>query len=662
MKKLLLFGLFILALSSLVNAQVDYQGETFFPSMEKEGDTRLFTTMLLNYTISQDFGNGGQVRVYLGNMWKGEPNFIHRYGYWNNFNLDRPTLQGYSTVKIFNREFSLYQPNSMDFQPNQFGFEVHQSNNSNAFKAGDIVQFTLGDTSLGSKGYQLTRDAAEIKIFVQEKKDSNSDWELVYSDSLFPKIEVSGIKAERFKVISRSVGNVGTEMKLRVQALQGFPDNKIANPLVRNYTGTIRFYSKDPNVLLPNDYTFTYADRGVAEFNFTPGNKRDLLKIFVYEVGNQSVNGTSNPILIRGNGKYKDYSVYWGAFHTHSAVGGHALHTTDFAYDWAHNVEGLDYFSISEHCSKKSLNLAFDWAKVKDYGVDYNDPNEFIAFSGYEWTNQQEGHRHVLLKNAEDWNEVPCNLNSVGTYTISQIDDFLTNLTGTEALAIPHHTGWNFAGPVKWGSWKDHPNQPLVEMYSWHGGSEHYDSGLPARFSKDNQHPKGSGVFVQEALKEGYKFGFTSDSDNHVGKPGSNSNGGTWDSYYSRMGITGVYTKEYSRDAIWDALNNRRTYGTTGARILGYFRVNGKFVGSEFNTSRVPMLDVKLYGTDEFSEIFVYRNGEDLVYYDQPFLKNVQFKWTDPNVTAGESYSYYVKGIQEDGERVWISPIWLNYK
>ncbi len=662
MKGIIFTGLMLFIFVSFVNAQVDYQGETFFPSTEHQGSSRVHTTMYLNYTLSQDFGDDGRVRLYLGHMWQGEPNFKLRYGYWTNFKIDRPTLAGYSSVKVSNnREFSLYQPNSMDVNPSEFGFEVLQANNSNPFKAGDVVQFTLGDTSQGSPGYQLSRDAAEAQMLVEEKRNATADWEVVYDSAIFPTIEVSGTEADRFKVIARSVGNVNNWTKLRVQAIQGFPDNKIANPLVRNYTGTVRFYSKDPTVVLPADYTFKYSDRGVAEFNISSG-KRGILEIFVYEVGDMFVNGTSNPLVIRGQGRYKDYSVYWGAMHTHTSIGGHALHTTDFAYDWARNVEGLDFFSISEHCSAVSKELPFDWAKVRDYGVWYNDPNEFIAFSGYEWTSKQEGHRHVLLKNAEDWDEVPCNVNSVGTYTLSKIDDLLNNITGTEALAIPHHTGWNFAGPVKWGSWKDHPNQPLIEMYSWHGGNEFYDSGLPSRFSTSSQHPEGIGVFVQEALKNGYKFGFTSDSDNHVGKPASNSNGGTWDNYYTKMGITGVYTKEFSRDAIWDALNNRRTYGTTGARILGLFTINGRLVGSEFNTTSKPSLNVKLYGTDEFEEVFVYRNGEDLVYYDQPFEKNVQFKWIDNNVTSGGSYNYYVKGIQEDGERVWISPIWVNYQ
>ncbi len=660
MRKITIILTTLMLILPIVSAQINMEGDTFYPSMEDKGIERVFTTLNLNYTISQDFGNDGGVRVYLGHMWQNETNFKLRYGYWMNFNIDRPTLQGYSTVKIENREFSLNQPNSMDFKPSEFGFEVWQSNNSNPFKTGDIVEFTLGDTSQASKGWQLSRDAAEARIFVEEKKDGNSDWEVAYSESLYPKIEVSGTSISRFKVVTRSVGNINESLKMKVQAIQGFPSNKIANPLVRNYTGTIGFYAKDAKVILPNQYTFKESDRGIVEFEIIP-KKRGLLEIFVYEIGNQTINGTSNPAVIKGNGKYKDYAVYWGAIHTHSSIGGHALHTTDFAYDWAKNVEGLDFFSISEHCTAVSNELPFDWVKVKDYGVNYNSPN-FIAFAGYEWTSNQEGHRHVLLKNAENWGEVPCNQKSTGTYKLSKIDDLLNNLTGTDSLAIPHHTGWTFAGPVKWGSWKDHPNQPLIEMYSWHGGNEHYDSGLPSRFSTSNQHPKGSGVFVQEALKDGYKFGFTADSDNHVGKPASNSNGGTWDDYYTRMGITGVYTKEYSRDAIWEALNNRRTYGTTGARIIGSFRVNKHFVGSEFNTTKYPNLDIVLHGTDRFTEVFVYRNGEDLVYYTQPMSKNVQIKWKDLNVTSGNSYNYYVKGIQEDGERIWISPIWVNYQ
>src|SRR5262245_38639641 len=40
--------------------------------------------------------------------------------------------------------------------------------------------------------------------------------------------------------------------------------------LVRNYTGTVHFTSTDAAATLPDDYTFTAADRGVKVFSFTP--------------------------------------------------------------------------------------------------------------------------------------------------------------------------------------------------------------------------------------------------------------------------------------------------------------------------------------------------------------------------------------------------------
>ncbi len=77
---------------------------------------------------------------------------------------------------------------------------------------------------------------------------------------------------------------------------------------------------------------------------------------------------------------------------------------------------------------------------------------------------------------------------------------------------------------------------------------------------------------------------------------------------------TGVYAKNHTKDQIWNALKNRRTYGTTGGRLLGFFSINKHFVGSEFSTNKRPTLNIALRGTDEFSEVFIYRNGEELVY------------------------------------------------
>jgi len=280
-----------------------------------------------------------------------------------------------------------------------------------------------------------------------------------------------------------------------------------------------------------------------------------------------------------------------------------------------------------------------------------------------------EGHRNVVIKNPETTNYILCDTTSNGgNQVVNDVDELLNKLDRYgESLALPHHTGWTNGFNIDFGKKKSRPSQPLIEMYSWHGSSEYYNNSLKIHNSNLAQRPPGTGAYVQEALADGYKFGFTGDSDNHLGRPASN-NGGTINhngksgGYYARMGITAAYAKNLTRDAIWDALIKRRTYATTGARILGFFTINGHFVGEEFQTSQDPTIRVKLYGTDKFSEVFVFKNGDQLVYYGTPNKTKVDFTFTDTNVTTGNIYSYYVKGIQEDGHRIWISPIWVNLK
>ena len=47
------------------------------------------------------------------------------------------------------------------------------------------------------------------------------------------------------------------------------------------------------------------------------------------------------------------------------------------------------------------------------------------------------------------------------------------------------------------------------------------------------------------------------------------------------------------------------------------------------------------------------------VYATSPQRAVVDFTWTDMESKAGMSY-YYIRGEQEDGELVWISPVWIH--
>ncbi|MEO0075464.1 MAG: hypothetical protein ABIK31_05070, partial [candidate division WOR-3 bacterium] len=87
------------------------------------------------------------------------------------------------------------------------------------------------------------------------------------------------------------------------------------------------------------------------------------------------------------------------------------------------------------------------------------------------------------------------------------------------------------------------------------------------------------------------------------------------------------------------------------------FSIGNTKMGSVYYTQD-NSLTIKLIvqALNKFSKIYLYKNGviTDSVITDTNYL-NLTF--TD-NVTNGY---YFIKGIQQDGDRFWTAPIWVNY-
>lgn len=68
-----------------------------------------------------------------------------------------------------------------------------------------------------------------------------------------------------------------------------------------------------------------------------------------------------------------------------------------------------------------------------------------------------------------------------------------------------------------------------------------------------------------------------------------------------------------------------------------------------------------LTGTPALAKIVIVKNNS-YVYSSEPKSANGSFTWLDDNPTAGKVSYYYVRGEQDDGEIVWVSPMWVTYK
>jgi hypothetical protein len=194
--------------------------------------------------------------------------------------------------------------------------------------------------------------------------------------------------------------------------------------------------------------------------------------------------------------------------------------------------------------------------------------------------------------------------------------------------------------------WRDSDRkvEPVVEIYQ--GARQNYEMpGAPrsntAQRSLGGWRPLG---FVSRALKMGIRFGFQASSD-HIS---------------THMSYCNVWAEAPTREAVLTGLKRRHVYGATD-NIIAEMHSGEYFMGDAFTTKAKPTLRVKLVGTGPLAKVHVIKDG-NYVHTLEPGKQTVEFQWTDLAPEAGKTSYYYVRGEQEDGELVWISPMWITYK
>ena len=123
-----------------------------------------------------------------------------------------------------------------------------------------------------------------------------------------------------------------------------------------------------------------------------------------------------------------------------------------------------------------------------------------------------------------------------------------------------------------------------------------------------------------------------------------------------------------TREAIFDALYQRRTYGTTGARILLDFRVNEEPMGGETTVDGPPRLRLEAHGTDSIESVEILRYSEHdggfrIIYELHPDA--LDFEWFGTDDGFREDSIDYLRLRQRGTIRgrivmAWSSPIWVK--
>lgn len=293
----------------------------------------------------------------------------------------------------------------------------------------------------------------------------------------------------------------------------------------------------------------------------------------------------SNPIVIGSEAR----GPRWGDLHIHNYPSVDAM--GNVPYEYAHGVSGLDFGACTEHGAG---GLPAHWAQTRAWAREWNRPGEFVSVLGFETNMRPSFHGHVNVYFRDDVEEpIPC-MARTGDSLVS-VAELEEHLRGRRALTQVHHTGWGFDMRLQY-----HESTRLIEVYSMHGTSEHYDPASSIFMDKNRRRAGDAHVgpyYVRDAWALGQRFAAHGSSDNHFGQGGVR-----YDS------ITGAYAGELTRDGILDALERGECYATTGERIILDLRVNGARMGSEIRAAAGSRLEVELrvHGTDGLAEVELF--------------------------------------------------------
>ena len=377
----------------------------------------------------------------------------------------------------------------------------------------------------------------------------------------------------------------------------------------------------------------------------TPG-----IKLIHVIDSNGVIEGLSNPIHVESHAP--EERLFWGDLHMHS-IYTDAIRIPEEIYAFARDETFLDICAMSEH-SEALTDI--EWNYFSEVSNKFNDPGRFVTLIGGEWTSKEYGHRNYYYR-GDHGPIVRCT-----DPDYESLDQFYTAARSNKALVIPHHCANTIIG-IDWSKGHDPEVERLVEIYSIWGNSERstiQGNPLPIKFMEGEK----SGQHVVDALSRGYRFGFIGGGDIHDGRPGDalhnlqeKPNGYN---LLHQQGLMGVWAKDLTRTAIYDALWNRRVYATTNHRTWLKFSINGHPMGSQIKVDGDLQIEVEAASNSSIAHIQLVRNTKDIQVLN-PGSEELNVSWRPLEPRPSAEVCYYIRLTLQDGKNMaWSSPIWIS--
>jgi hypothetical protein len=353
----------------------------------------------------------------------------------------------------------------------------------------------------------------------------------------------------------------------------------------------------------------------------------------------------------RSSWRGKNLRILRGDLHRHTEMSPDLRGTPDGSildfYRYMMDAAAMDFGIISDHQNGGDREYWW-WLEEKTADLFHAPPN-YIPLFGYERSvTYPNGHRNVIharrgLPPVPFFQQPDTRFrfhNGAGAVIDGDTKMLYEELRRSGGLAISHTSATTMGT-----DWRDNDKEiePVVEIFQGDRYSYECDK-CPLSDNRnvpdnDLQARRPAG-FVQNAWAKGYRLGVIASSD-HLS---------------THLSYAMVYAEEATREAIHNAIRQRRTYGATD-NIIVDFRIGSSFMGEEIQSAAtVPPVTAKIAATGGIREVALIRNNK-VIFTTQ----TADLRYQDRSPERGLNW-YYVRVWQQDNQIAWSSPIWINVK
>jgi len=440
---------------------------------------------------------------------------------------------------------------------------------------GDHVELLCGAAPSEARRWRApTLIAPEAEFLFLINPADDDQWLQLPPVPSFPIVAGS---ASRMVVVAPSQGIPGEELLVAVRV-----EDAWGNPLL----APGRSPQLTPQPLDAGVAVAPCPARGYPAYHYRARFDTDGTYALAADLPGGGLGAVSNPIRI--DRRRLRHRLFWGDLHAGQGEIGCGLGSVEHHFGFARHIAGLQF---ATHQANDHHVTGDMWRTVRRDSAAANEEGAFVAYLGCEWSADTPlgGDRNVVYLGDEP------RLRRSGRFFTEDVPEPEPDLvTATELLEavkdeevlVNLHAGGrptNFA-------FHEPRVERLVEIHSTHGTAE---------------------WFFLDALSRGYRVGITAGADAVSGRPGADHPGARQIRNVP-SGITAVYASELTRAGLWEALQARRTYATTGERMLLCVTVDGQPMGSELETDGEPLVELSVEGTQAIEQVDLFCGTEVL--------------------------------------------------